>query len=288
MHFHSLTSTFTPTIFTWSFYSDFPKIERNTFKIKVQLNILNALLWEQDIENKFLEILTSYPETREVLPILLAVRGTFTLVLDSDSKELKNMSHLFKKDTKLSEQDREELLKFFHDSGLRNIFENKKITNLSDYVFGIETGLDTNARKNRSGTQMEDIVEDFIKNFCEQKKYQYKAQATAKWILENWKIEVKSDKSERRFDFAIFDEKEVFLIETNFYGGGGSKLKAVAGEFTWLYHYLWEQGIKMFWITDGLGWQTTLRPLEDAYNKTDGNIYNLQMLKEGILETLIK
>lgn len=167
-----------------------------------------------------------------MLPILLAVRGTFTLVLDSDSKELKNMSHLFKKDTKLSEQDREELLKFFHDSGLRNIFENKKITNLSDYVFGIETGLDTNARKNRSGTQMEDIVEDFIKNFCEQKKYQYKAQATAKWILENWKIEVKSDKSERRFDFAIFDEKEVFLIETNFYGGGGSKLKAVAGEFT--------------------------------------------------------
>ena len=80
----------------------------------------------------------------------------------------------------------------------------------------------------------------------------------------------------------------MYLIETNFYGGGGSKLKAVAGEFTGLYKTLQEQDINLLWVTDGLGWQKALRPLEDAYIATNGNIYNLAMLKEGILNKLIK
>ncbi|MDD2516233.1 MAG: type II restriction endonuclease [Candidatus Gracilibacteria bacterium] len=285
--FQTLTSTFTPTIFTWNFFCDIAKIKNNTFKIKVGLNILNSLLGEQNIESKFLEIIRNYPETRKILPILLAVRENFNLVLDFETKEIENISHFFDKNCYLTPEIEQKLLKFFNDSGLREVFENKYISNLNDYVFGIETGLDTNARKNRSGTLMENLVFDFIKDFCEQKGYQYKDQATAKWMLENWKIEVKSDKSDRRFDFAIFNGEKVYLFETNFYGGGGSKLKAVAGEFKGLYGYLQNQNIDLIWITDGLGWQTALKPLEEAYNTTNGNIYNLSMLKDGILNDLI-
>ena len=49
--------------------------------------------------------------------------------------EVKN---LFQKSKKLSGDDEVKFLKFFTDSGLRDIFENHKITNLSDYVFGVE------------------------------------------------------------------------------------------------------------------------------------------------------
>lgn len=288
MSFQSLTSTFTPTIFTWGFYSDFQKIHKNAFGVKIQLGILNSLLWESNIEKKFLEIIRSYPETRETLPVLLAVRWNFHLVLDSERKEVFDASYFFDKNSHLTPEIEKGLLKFFNKSWLRDIFENKKISNLSDYVFGIETGLDSNARKNRSGTMMEGLVLEFVKNFCKEKKFQYKDQATVKWMKAEWWVEVKSDKSARRFDFAIFTGKKVYLIETNFYGGGGSKLKAVAGEFTGLYKYLQEQDINLLWITDGLGWQSTLRPLEDAYNATNGSIYNLFMLKEWILNDLIK
>lgn len=286
--FQSLTSTFTPTIFTWGFYSDFQKIHKNAFGVKIQLGILNSLLGESNIEKKFIEVIRKYPETREILPILLAVRDRFNLVLDSKTKEVLEVWYLFDKNGTLDAEWEKELLRFFSGSWLRDIFENKKISNLNDYVFGIETGLDSNARKNRSGTMMEVLVLDFVKDFCEEKWFQYKDQATVKWMKEIWWVEVKSDKSARRFDFAIFTGEKVYLMETNFYGGGGSKLKAVAWEFAGLYKYLQEQDIDLLWVTDGLGWQSTLRPLEDAYNATNGSIYNLSMLKEGILSDLIK
>ncbi|MCK9467433.1 MAG: type II restriction endonuclease [Candidatus Absconditabacterales bacterium] len=287
-NFQVLISSFQSTIFTRNFYCDFEKIRQNAFSIKIQLNILNSLLGEKDIDSKFIEIITKYPETREVLPILLAVRKKFSLVLDSKTKEVSNVLYLFDKNTTITKDGEDNLLKFFDESGLKKVFENKNISDLNDYVFGIETGLDSNARKNRSGTLMESLVGSFIKDFCQSKSFQYKDQATAKRMIDNRGIKVESDKSDRRFDFAIYNGKKVFLIETNFYGGGGSKLKAVAGEFSNLYNFLGNQQIPLIWITDGAGRQTTLKSLEEAYNATNGNIFNLQSLKNGILEEIIK
>jgi type II restriction enzyme len=288
-NFQNLTSTFTPTIFTWDFYSDFQKIGKNAFNIKVQLNILNSLLWEKDIEKKFIGLIKTYPETREILPILLAVRDKFSLVLDSRTKEVLEVGYLFNKSKILDKEWEKELLKFFNESWLRDIFENKKISNLNDYVFGIEAWLDSNARKNRSWTLMENLVLEFIKDVSNKKWFQYKDQATAKWMGENWWIKVESDKTERRFDFAIYTWKKVYLFETNFYWWKGwwSKLKAVAWEFWWLYNFLQNQWVQLIWITDWLGWHTTLKSLEEAYNKTNGNIYNISMLKDWILDEII-
>lgn len=286
--FEELISTFQPTIFTWNFYCDFNKIIENTFSIKVQLNILNSLLWEKDTDNKFLEIIRKYPETREVLPILLAVREKFNIVLDSATKQVENVSYLFDKNAEIIEDWEERLLKFFNESWLKKIFENKNISNLNDYVFWIETWLDSNARKNRSWTLMENLVESFIKDFCDKKTFQYKDQATAKWMFENRWIKVESDKSDRRFDFAIYNWKKVFLIETNFYGWWGSKLKAVAWEFSWLYEFLKKQDIDLIRVTDWAWRKTTLRSLEEAYNATNWNIYNLESLKNWILDKIIK
>ncbi|MDD4151224.1 MAG: type II restriction endonuclease, partial [Candidatus Gracilibacteria bacterium] len=249
-NFNNLISTFTNTIFTWSFYSDFIKIKDNTSFIEEQLNILNFLIGKEEIEDEFLRIVKKYPETRGILPILLAVRHNFGEVLDDETKEIKEVGYLFDENVSLDQNGEKEIINFFVESGLKQVFQHKYITNLNDYVFGIETGLDSNARKNRSGTGMENLVLDFIKDFCSNKGFQYKDQATASWILENWEIKIESDKSARRFDFAIYTGVKVYLFETNFYGGGGSKLKAVAGEFSGLYHFLQNQNIELIWITD--------------------------------------
>lgn len=288
INFEFLKNSFTPTIFSWDYFCDFEKIKNNSFSVKIQLNILNSLLWETDIENKFLQILRKYPDVREVLPILIATRNFDKNILDKNTYGIIKVSDLINPKKYLDEK---EILKFFNETWLKNIFENKLITNLEDYVFGIETGLDSNGRKNRTWTLMENIVEEFVKKFCNKNtNFSYLTQATVKEIKNKWNIDVLSDKSARRFDFAIYNKynKKIFLIETNYFSSQWSKLKSVAGEFSGLHDFMKKQNIDLFWITDGFGWFTALKPLEDAYNKMNWNIYNIEMLKNGILNILLK
>lgn len=287
-NFQSLTNTLTSSIFSWDYFSDFKKILENSFQIKEQLNILNSLLGESDIEEKFLYLVKKYPETRKILPILIAVRGFDKQILNRDTFEIKEVKNLFNPKFEFLDYD---MVDFFIKSWLKEVFENKKVSNLEDYVFWIETWLDSNARKNRTGVLMEWLVEDFVKDLCSKNSwFDYQEQATVKYMKTEWNIDVKSDKSSRRFDFAVYDwnKHRVYLFEVNYYWWGWSKLKAVAWEFAWLYDFMKDQDVPFFWITDGLGWNTALKPLEEAYNKMDWNIYNLEMLKDWILEDLIK
>lgn len=286
-NFKLLKNTLTSSIFPWNYFVDFQKVIENTFEIKVQLNILNALLWENEIEEKFLEIIQKYPETRRVLPILIAVRFFDKQILDKDTFEIEEVNELF--NSKL-EFEKEKMLKFFEKSWLKNIFQNKYISNLNDYIFWIEVWLDTNARKNRTWGIMENLVEKIISDFCRNNpQFQYKNQANVSYIKQKWWIDVKTDKLSRRFDFAVFDsnKRRLSLFEVNYYGGWWSKLKAVAWEFVGLYKFIKNQGFEFYWITDGLGWLTALNPLEDAYNAMDWNIYNLEMLKNNILGKIL-
>lgn len=151
-------------------------------------------------------------------------------------------------------------------------------------------GLDSNARKNRSGTTMEGILERHVAKISETLGLEWKAQATAPFIKDNWNIEVPVDKSERRFDVAIYSKEQhkVWLVETNYYGGGGSKLKAVAGEFTELSQFVVtsNDNVEFVWVTDGQGWKTAHLPLSEAFGHIT-NIFNLNMLKEDFLADLL-
>lgn len=79
----------------------------------------------------------------------------------------------------------------------------------------------------------------------------------------------------------------MYLIEVNYYSGGGSKLKATAGEYQYLHNFLKMQNLDFIWITDGKGWLTALNPLEETFNHND-YVVNLEMLKNGILDEIIK
>jgi hypothetical protein len=172
-------------------------------------------------------------------------------------------------------------------TGIVKLFQNNEIKNLVDYVKGVEVGLDSNSRKNRTGQLMEKIVGLSLKDFCEKNGFELLKQSKAKKIKSEWGIEIKVDKSERNFDFAIFNPKShiLKLFETNFFNGGGSKLKTVCGEFKFLYKELKAQNIDFIWITDGYGWHKSKLPLEEVYNHNE-YVFNLNMLKSGILKEL--
>ena len=135
---------------------------------------------------------------------------------------------------------------------------------------------------------MELITELFIRKICSNNKYRYIKQATSQKIKEIFRYDVFVDKSDRSFDFAIDSGYKLYLIETNYYSGGGSKLKSVAGEFTTLFNFLKDKTPEhgFIWITDGKGWETAVNPLRESFDKVD-YILNLDMVQNGILEDII-
>lgn len=279
--FKSLVDTFRSSIKTWDYFVNWKKVLANKDEIEISLNKLNYLLGKDDLKKEFKKLYISNPDIVKAFPVLLAVRENKLEIFDKDAKT----SEFF--DFSEKDVDFEKWYLFFESSGIIRLFQKNGIKNLVDYVMGVEVGLDSNGRKNRGGTLMEDIVESFIADFCREKGFEYIPQARSKAIKAKWGVDVRINKSERSFDFAVYNPKnsKIKLFETNFYNGGGSKLKSVCGEFKSLYDELKDQDINFIWITDGLGWHTTKKPLEEVYNHND-YVFNLSMIESGVLNSL--
>ena len=290
--FKYLIDTLTDSIFTWDYFVNFKKVKENIYLIEKELNLLNVLIGKQDIEREFINLILEYPNVRKILPILIAVRNNKLkdLKIIDDFLDLKseNKIDLFNSKINLTEDLKKDLIIFFNESGLKNIFQDKNIKNIVDYCFGIEVGMDTNARKNRSGQSMENIVEKIIETFSKNNNLEYIAQATQSKIKSKWNFDIKLDKTNRIFDFVIYnkDKNKIFVIETNYYSGGGSKLKSTAGEYQYLFDFLKKQDIDLIWITDGLGWKTTTKSLFETFLHND-YLFNIEMIKNGILKNII-
>jgi len=279
--FANLITTFKSSIKTWDYFVNWKKVFANASNLEITLNKLNYLLGKENLKDEFKKLYSSNPDIVKALPVLLAVRENKLEVFDKFTKN----SEFF--DFSGTEKSPEKYYEFLEKSGLARLFQKDGVKNLVDYVMGVEVGLDSNGRKNRGGSLMEEIVESFIRELCDKNGLEYLSQARATAIKNKWGVDVRVDKSERSFDFAVFNpkNKKVKLFEVNFYNGGGSKLKAVCGEFKSLHTELKEQNIDFVWVTDGLGWHTTKRPLEETYNHND-YVFNLNMLEAGILNEL--
>ncbi len=290
--FEYLIKTLNDSIFTWDYFVNFKKVKKNIYLIEKELNLLNVLIGKKDIQKEFINLISEYPNIRKVLPIIIAIRKNKLkrLQIIDDFEELTSESKtgLFDPKVKLTSELKEDLLNFFKESGLKEIFEEKNVKNMVDYCFGIEVGMDTNARKNRTGNSMETLVEKIIQKFSEKNNLEYISQATKKKIKEKWDFEIKIDKTNKIFDFAIFQKSKnkIFIIEVNYYSTGGSKLKSTAGEYQYLFNLLNNQGIDFIWITDGKGWLTAKKPLQEIVIHNN-YVFNLDLLKHGILEEIL-
>lgn len=290
--FEHLVGDVKDTIKGWDYFVNWEKAVGNMKAVEKSLNVLNYLIGKENIEQEARELIDENPQVINVFPILVASRDKDFKILEPTEEDLMNFKEFdfSKKRTRkddLSEKELSDAIEFLKKTNLLKLFEDKTIKSLVDYVLGVEVGLDSNARKNRTGTAMEDIVEVAVKKLCNKHGWEYKTQATVKEINERWGIVVPTDKSARRYDFAINNNGKLLLAEVNYYNGGGSKLKTVANEFTKLDKYMSANGFQFCWITDGLGWNTAKKPLRDAFDNMR-QILNLDMIEKGALEYLVE
>ena len=266
----------------YKYYVNFEKVYSNVDKIKVELNILNLLIGSQNIEEEFKNLVLKYPDTLECIPILLAVRSTEVYV----KTEIKEYLYNFR--TIIYSMD--DYIKFMRETGLFDLLQNHIINNLYDYVLGVEVGLDTNARKNRTGDTMEDLVESYIINAGYKYNVDYFKEMYLNEIEDKWHIDLSSisanNVSTKRFDFVIKTDKCIYIIESNFYSTSGSKLNETARSYKMIALESKDiEGVKFIWITDGAGWKNSRNNLEETYNVMD-TLYNINDLDSGVLERL--
>ncbi|TDJ81891.1 type II restriction endonuclease [Campylobacter volucris] len=252
------------------FYVDWKKCLKNKDEIEIALNHLNLLLGvgDNELQRKIEILFKEYPKAFNVLPLLIAVRDADNEKLFNNFGQICNMNSYLQTPYKIYE--------FICESGLFEIFFNKKIKDLNDFVFGVEVGLDTNARKNRSGVAMENLISNIFTN----SKLNFRKQVKIEDLKEIKKIfgfDIK------KFDFVIFASKKTYCIECNFYSGAGSKLNEVARAYQEL-ALKFDQFLQyeFIWITDGCGWLKAKNKLEEAYEKVE--IYNLSNISDFILK----
>lgn len=285
--FKYLLSSLKESIKGWDYFVNWEKAISNIREVEIDLNLLNYLIGKENVREEFSYLLKEYPRLIKRIPILIACRdNNFSILNFQEDKGFEYEHFDFKGKKELGAKEIDDAVDFADNSGILSLFKDKTIKNVVDYVLGIEVGLDSNGRKNRSGSSMERLAEKFILSLCERHGYSYIKQATSKRIMDEWRINVTVDKSERRFDFAINNNQSLYLIEVNYYGGGGSKLKATAGEYKALYDFIKSDNHKFIWVTDGLGWHTAARPLEETFNHVD-YIVNLDLIEKGLFEDII-
>lgn len=281
-NFDEWLTKFRASISSYDYYIDFGKVVRNVDEIKIELNILNSLIGSKNIEDDFERIITKYPETLSCIPLLLAVRGNEIYAQDEDGAFLYN----FKKMNYSVEQYKV----FMRKTGLFDMIANHLVNNLVDYALGIETGLDSNGRKNRGGHQMEDLVEKYIVSAGFVKEKNYFKEMYLKDIEKKWNIDLSElsnkGKAAKRFDFVIKSDNMIYAIETNFYGGGGSKLNETARSYKMLSQEADTiDGFTFVWFTDGIGWKSARGNLRETFEVME-HIYSIDDMEAGIMRDI--
>lgn len=282
--FNNWLSGFRDSIADYGYYVDFEKVHRNVDAIKIELNILNSLIGSKNIEKDFEILVDKYPEVLKCIPLLLAVRANEIYAIDGDGE----FTYNFKKPNLSIEQY--EI--FMRKTGLFDLMENHIINNLIDYATGVETGLDSNGRKNRGGHLMENLVESFIKKAGFVKDETYFKEMYIHQITEKWGVDLSAisnqGKMEKRFDFVVKTDNQLYVIETNCYTSGGSKLNETARSYKQISQEVDTiDGVTFVWFTDGKGWSSARHNLEETFDVME-HIYNINDMENGIITEVFK
>ena len=265
--FNMFMSQLRDTNATLDFYCDFPKIAKNVADIEINLNTLNYLIGKENLREAVEALWHKDKSVFDVMDILIATRKK------DDKKYIDNDGSMHSIHTLFNSVDG--VMKFIQGTGLDKVFQNKEVKDLVDYVFGVETGLDTNARKNRSG----EITETLVARIFDNAGIEYREQVASN---EFPAISAVLGADQKVFDFVIAANGKTYLIEVNFYSGGGSKLNEVARSYTDVAPKV--NGVPSFefvWITDGIGWNSARNKLQEAFAAIP-SIYNLTTISEFI------
>jgi type II restriction enzyme len=274
-NFSKWLKTFQSTNRTFEYWVDFEKVLNNADNMKIELNVLNSLIGSANIEKEFVDLITKYPETLKCIPLLIAVRGL-------EIEQIEGIFDFSENFAKINfHKEQKKYVDFMEKVGLFDLIKNRKIKNLYDYVVGIEVGLDTNARKNRGG----DLMSKIVSNYFDSQKIKYEKEITTSDLEKRFGLDLSrinnEGQSSKRFDFVVESKDVIYGIEVNFYSGGGSKLNETARSYKEI--ALAAKHIKNFkfvWITDGAGWHTAKRNLQETFDILP-EIFNIKDIKDG-------
>ncbi len=288
-NFATWLSGFRTSIATYGYYIDFSKEYQNIDSIKVELNIMNTLIGHTDIENEFIRLVERYPEVLKCVPLLLAVRNKEIEITDGNGVRLYRFDKVA--------ANPKEYAEFMRKSGLFDLLQRHLINSLVDYATGVETGLDSNGRKNRGGHLMENVVESYLQKAGIEKNDDnapktYYPEMYVSDIEKKWGINLSAvsnqGKTEKRFDFVVKTPNMIYGIEANFYAGGGSKLNETARSYkTLALEAANIPGFTFVWFTDGKGWKSARHNLEETFDVLP-HLYNIQDMEQDIMSKLFE
>jgi type II restriction enzyme len=280
--FENLLENLKPTISSYDWFIDYEKVVKKADEFKELLYDLSKLKKSSDFKNDFKTLYQRKTQILNTIPLLLATRHEIITIYDGEFKKY-NFKH--------AENTIDEYYEFITKSGLIDLLIDEEV-DLFSYALGVEVGINTNARKSRTGQDMERLVEKFLVKG----KFNYIKQANQKRIMsdlgnESYLEYVNSNlnNANKTFDFAVTGKSgKLYLIETNFYSSGGSKLNETSRSYIKLNEDLNKiSNIQFIWITDGIGWLTTKGNLKEAYSKIN-NLLIISDLEEEKLKEIIK
>lgn len=283
-NFEQWLSTFRTSIADYSYYVNFDKVVARVGSMKAELSLLGSLIGSDDIEREFEELVRRYPETLGCIPLLLAVRSHELSVTDRQCR-LENFDFL------TPNRSISEYAQFMRSIGLFELMEKHLVSSLIDYATGVETGLDSNACKNRGGSLMERLVASHLQGEGLTEGREYFREMYIHQIQERWGLDLSAvsnqGTTEKRFDFVICTPAQIYLVETNFYASGGSKLNETARSYKELARQIAAvAGATFIWITDGRGWRSARGNLLETFEVLE-TLYNLHDLEQGALGAIL-
>jgi len=282
-------NTIVDTNRSYSFFVDWEKVRANASKYKVEINILNSLQGSKDLKGDFKALLQKYPEVTPVIPLLVAVRDLRLKVIeDFSASDVNIMQFDFTLKRELSSEEIDRIIRFCEKSGIFYLFEDKHIKNLEDYIFGVEVGMDTNARKNRSGQAMEILLEPEIQRLSKRYSFDVIPQKQFKTLLKDYpQLKIPPELKDRKFDFVFIKGNRAINMEANYYAGSGSKPQEIVDSYINRMNELKTYGWDFIWITDGDGWVAGKNQIRKAFEKQK-YVLNINFIRKGMLEAIVK
>ncbi|VVB53753.1 Type-2 restriction enzyme MjaIII [uncultured archaeon] len=280
--------TLVPTNRSSEFFVDWKKIRENVDSIKTELALWDSLINSKSIKSDYAKLIADYPEVLKTMPILLAIREVeFPVITDffSPDEAIKTYNFSRKKGDTLTKEEVEEFTAFAEKSGVLPLFSN--VRNFHDYVMGVEVGMDTNARKNRSGDAMELAIKPLVEKLSKSMKFDFLFQRTFGHAQEKYGVSAPTELVNRKSDFIIHKGGKLVNIEVNYYSGSGSKPEEIVDSYINRRNELISKKWAFIWITDGDVWNTSHNQLKKGFDKLD-YLLNLDFIKKGMLEGALR
>lgn len=243
-------------------YVDWNKVNSKVLNYQYDLSVFDNLhsKTESELKDKIHKYWFDNLGSFKKFYILLAGRESNSFLLKKNSYSFKDYEF----------KNTNDVMVFLKESNLINLFIGNKKIDFNSYFQGIEVGLDSNARKNRSGK----IMENNIAYILEKNNIEFER---------NFPVDIIKDAkgNKKYFDFKFSKNNKTYYLECNFFNSSGSKINEVAKSYNLINKIMKEKGMNFVWVTDGAGWKKTKSTLRTVFFEIE-NLFSIELFQNWV------